>query len=230
MPADGTKQLPTRVATALRLAAIPPSKLGTARRARLSAAERKLYTTILRRFATSGRPSGVEIGEVAGRLGIDAERALATLAREDLLHLDGDGEIAVAYPFSGLPTPHRVRFPNGHETYAMCAIDALGIAPMFDEPVGITSRDPVNGGEVEVRVTPEATAEWRPGSAVVVAGAIHREGDSCGSCCPVLNFFASPDTAGRWLAAHTEVRGEVISMHDAILAGEAVFGRVLEEV
>src|ERR671925_127841 len=168
------KQLSPRVATALRLAEIPPSKRGAARRARLSGPERELYFSILRRFATSGRPSKVEVDEVADRLGVDSERTLATLAREDLVHLGCDREIAVAYPFSGRPTRHWVRFPDGHETYAMCAIDALGIAPMFEEPIEITSHDPWSGNEVNVRVTPEAVAEWRPKSTVVVAGGIER--------------------------------------------------------
>src|SRR5919108_5667337 len=140
------KQLSSRVATALRLAEIPPSKRGAARRARLSGPERELYFSILRRFATSGRPSKVEVDEVADRLGVDSERTLATLAREDLVHLGRDREIAVAYPFSGRPTRHRVRFPDGHETYAMCAIDALGITPMFEEPIEITSREAILAG------------------------------------------------------------------------------------
>ena len=41
----------------------------------------------------------------------------------------------VAYPFSGRPTPHRVRFADGHEVHAMCALDALGVAPMFGEQI-----------------------------------------------------------------------------------------------
>jgi Alkylmercury lyase len=54
--------------------------------------------------------------------------------RRSVVHRGADGEITVAYPFSGRPTAHRVRFPGGHEVDAMCAIDAVGIAPMFGEP------------------------------------------------------------------------------------------------
>jgi hypothetical protein len=155
---------------------------------------------------------------------------LETLARHDLVHLDGNGEIAVAYPFSGRPTAHRARFPNGHEAFAMCAIDALGIAPMFGEPIEISSSDKLSGEEIQARVSPGGEAEWRPESAVVVAGAVDPEGDSCASCCPVLNFFASARNAEHWLGEHPEVRGEVISMPEAFLAGRAVFGKVLEQV
>jgi hypothetical protein len=220
-------QLQPEVLTTLAAADIPASKLGPARRARLDDSERELYFWILRRFATSGRPSGAALAEEAERLGADLARALEPLAREDLVHLGPDEEIAVAYPFSGHPTAHRVRFRTGHEVHAMCAIDALGIAPMFDEPIEILSRDPVVDDEIHVRLAPGGDAAWQPESATVVAGALDRGQDGCYSCCPVLNFFTSTESAERWLARHPEARGRVISMQTAIHAGRAVFGDVL---
>jgi hypothetical protein len=222
-------ELPEPVAEALALAEIPPSKLGPARRARLTDSERELYFWILRHFRTTGRPSGAQLREAAERLGIDAEEGLETLAREDLVHRGPDGEITVAYPFSGRPTAHRVRFPGGQDVDAMCAIDALGIAPMFGEQIEVASRDPVSGDEIRARVAPDGAAEWWPRSAVVVAGALDRQSDSCCGCCPVLNFFVSPANAERWLTEHPHVRGKVISMHDAAAAGRAVFGEVLAQ-
>lgn len=111
----------------------------------------------------------------------------------------------------------------------MCAIDALGVAPMFDQPITVTSRDPHSGDEIGARLAPSGDADWWPQSSVVVAGAMKSQGDSCQSCCPVLNFFASTDSAERWLDDHPQVRGHVITMQDAILAGRAVFGDVLEQ-
>ena len=213
----------------LAAAAIPAAKVGPARHAGLTPAERELYFWILRRFAASGRPRSADAREAAGRLGLDGERALETLAGEDLVHLGGDGEIVVAYPFSGRPTAHRVRFPGGHEAYAMCAIDAVGIAAMFGEAIDVSSEDPITGDQVSVRLTPRGDAEWGPPAAVVVAGAIPGEGDSCQACCPVLNFFASPETAEHWLEQHPEARGRVTSIPEAAAAGRAVFGGVLSE-
>jgi hypothetical protein len=154
------------------------------------------------------------------------EDALETLSREDLVHRRPDGAISVAYPFSGRPTAHRVRFPSGHEGDAMCAIDALGIAPMFGQRIEVESRDSVSGETIGARVAPDGSAEWWPESAVVVAGAVRSQGDACSGCCPVLNFFVSPANAERWLTEHPEVRGNVISMPEATAAGRAVFGDV----
>ena len=215
-------------ASALAAAKIPPSKLGPARHARLTDGDRELYFWILRRFATDGRPSSADVRAVAERLALDRDDAFATLAREDLVHRGADGEITVAYPFSGRPTAHRVRFTSGHEVDAMCAIDALGIAPMFAEPIEIESRDPLSGDEIRARVAADGTAAWWPSSAVVVAGAIRSEGDdACSGCCPALNFFASPANAERWLAEHLDVPGKVISVDEAAAAGRAVFGDAL---
>ena len=222
-------RLPSRVAAALAAAEIPPSKLGPERRPRLSEAERELYFWTLRRFASDGRPSSVELRAAAEQLGLEPGSALETLAREDLVHRGADGEIAVAYPFSGRSTAHRVRFPGGHEVDAMCAIDGLGMAPMFGQAIQVESRDPVSGDEIRARVAPDGSVEWSPESAVVVAGAIRSQGDACCGCCPVLNFFASAANAERWLGEHPEVRGNVISMREAAAAGRAVFGDVLTE-
>ena len=87
----------------------------------------------------------------------------------------------------------------------------------------------MSGDEIRARVAPDGAAEWSPESAVVVAGAIRSQGDACCGCCPVLNFFARPTNAERWLAEHPEVRGNLISMGEAAAAGRAVFGDVLTQ-
>jgi hypothetical protein len=222
-----TANVTPAVAHALSAAAIPLSKVGPGRHERLTDREREFYFWILRHFAASGRPSGDETREAAARLGLDAEESLERLAAQDLVHLDRVGEIAVAYPFSGRPTDHRVQFAGGHLVDAMCAIDALGIAPMFNEGIEINSRDPLTGEQIEVRLTSDGTGAWEPQAAVVVCGA-SGGGESCSSCCPVLNFFASRDNGERWLQGRPDVHGYVMTMPEAMDAGRAVFGDVLE--
>jgi hypothetical protein len=213
------------ITAALDTAAIPLFKVGPARHSRLAHAERDLYFWILRRFAERGRPSAAETWEAAGGLGLDPARALQTMATEDLVHTGGDGEITVAYPFSGRPTEHHVRFEDGHEVYAMCAIDALGIAPMFDQSIEFLSNDPLTGERIEVVVTRDGTGKWQPEEAAVVCGA-SGGGESCCSCCPVLNFFASAENGERWLEGRPDVRGQVMTMRHAVEVGRTVFGEV----
>lgn len=213
----------------LAAAQIPRSKLGASRGLGLGDAERQLYLWILRGFAAEGPPRSADVQTETDRLGLDLPAALAALSREDLVHADERGEIVVAYPFSGRQSAHRVRFPGGHQAYAMCALDALGIAPMFEEPIEVESRDPLSGEEVHVQVAPDGTAAWSPQAAVVVTGAIRRGDDAWGGCCPVLNFFASRGNAERWLDAHPQVRGHPITLSEVAAAGKVIFGDVFAE-
>jgi len=214
------------VAEALTAAGIPPSSLGMCRGERLSPPERELYVWILGRFGSSGRPSGEAVRAEAAQLRLDFDQVREKLASEDLIHFDAEGEIAVAYPFSGRATPHRVLM-DGHAVYAMCAIDALGIAPMLTRTIQITSRDPITNQTIDVRLHADGTGTWLPKEAVVVAGRAC-EGEAFHGCCQVLNFFASPENAERYLREQPDVRGFPITIPQAIELGRVIFGDVLK--
>ena len=112
----------------------------------------------------------------------------------------------------------------------MCAIDALGIAPMLDQPIEITSRDPLGNEPFHADVSPDrSSVSWQPVTATVVAGVNDRHANSRNGCCPVLNFFASTENAERWLNEHPHVHGEVITIEEAAAAGHAIFADVLTE-
>ncbi|MEX2557930.1 MAG: alkylmercury lyase family protein [Actinomycetota bacterium] len=212
---------------ALTSAAIPRERWGTQRLSALTDGEREFYRWILKSFGAGTPPDPDELADAASRFELAVEPALERLLQFDLVHHDpATGAILVAYPFSGRPTAHRVRL-DGHEVYAMCAIDALGIAPMLGEPIEIASRDPQTGDQIRVELGPGGHGSWRPKETVVVSGTAGGE-ELCESCCPVLNFFASPESAERWLGLHPEVRGTLISVEDAIAAGRAVFGDLLD--
>ncbi len=221
---------PSDASDALTAAAIPAERWGTNRLGTLTDSERRFYRWILRSLRAGAPPTPDELAETATGLRLELEPTLAKLAREDLVHRDPNrGGILVTYPFSGRPTAHLVRFEDGIGAFAMCAIDALGIAPMFGEAIAITSHDPLTSEQIRIELEPDGHGSWQPEEAVVVCGATESS-DSCTSCCPVLNFFATTDNATRWLAAHADVRGAVISIDDAIVAGRIVFGDILEEV
>src|SRR5262245_57001160 len=132
----------TAVGEALRAAEIPSERLGEARTARLSRPEREFYFWILRQFASATPPDAEATNAAAQEVGLDPDQALATLARHDLVHADESGRPLVAYPFSAEPRGHRVCIDGKHRVQAMCAIDALGIAPMLELPIEIVSHDP----------------------------------------------------------------------------------------
>ena len=82
--------------------------------------------------------------------------------------------------------------------HAMCAIDALGIAPMLGLPIEVRSRDPISGGEVHVQLHPGEQPDWQPKKAVVLAGSTHCDGPSFGGGAAAIHAAFSPD--GRLIA------------------------------
>ena len=213
----------------LEAAAIPRSRCGTERTAGLSREERQLYHWILQRFAHAAPPTPTRLAEQARALDLEPSAAFATLAREDLIHTDDDGAVLVAYPFSARPRGHRVTIDERLTVEAMCAIDALGIAAMLNQPIEINSHDPLTGHEIWLRVSPGEGAWWEPETAAVLAGSGRASGPSYGRCCDVLNFFETPETAERYLREHGDVVGVPISIPEAIEAGRAIFGEIFTE-
>ena len=217
---------PGLVEAALSAAAIPEQRLGKGRGSSLSEAEQALYRWILIEFASGARPDHSSLEAVAGSLALDLSITLARLAQDDLVHADGDGTIRVAYPFSARPTAHRVRLNGTTEVYAMCAVDALGMASMFQHPVVVESSDPLSGEPIRVELTAESEASWVPEQAVVVAGSAD-EGAAYRGCCQVLNFFASAETAQQYLDERPNVQGLIVSIPEAVEVGRRIFGDVL---
>jgi hypothetical protein len=212
----------------LEAAGIPPERWGKTRLTRLSEAERDFYRWILRGFAEGCRPDAAAARETASRLGLEPDDALERLAREDLVHRDArTGEIVVAYPFSGRPTPHRVRIGRRREVDAMCAVDALGISFMLGEATEVVSRDPLTEEEVRIWLDPGRALRWEPEGAAVFAGGDCRGGTASAVCCAFVNFFASRESAQRYLRETPAARGEVLSIPEAVEAGRIVFGGLL---
>jgi Alkylmercury lyase len=96
---------------------------------------------VLRAFRDRGGPVSLDAITVAlpGVPPAVVRERLVALNEEDLIQLKGD-RVEIAYPFSAIPTVFRIRFADGAERHACCAIDALGMAPMLGEPVHIASR------------------------------------------------------------------------------------------
>jgi len=212
---------------ALVAAEIPSEHHGVARTRRLSAEQRQLYRWILREFAAATPPTGDATRAAADALRLDTAETFRVLAREDLVHVDSSGRPVVAYPFSAEPRGHRVLIDGERWVEAMCAIDALGIAPMLALPIEIYSRDPLSSGEIWVRLDASEGAWWEPQQAVVLAGSACGEGPSFRGCCDVLNFFERRENAERYRAENPSVSGHPISLPEAIEAGRIVFGDVM---
>lgn len=125
------------IKVATELTALDPEKQG----ARWAGRRTALARQILRAFVDTGGPIPVQ-EIVAASAEYPAEltyEALAALDRDDVIRVRG-GHVDVAYPFCAATTHFAVRLPGGRERFACCTLDALGIAPMLGQSVGIRSR------------------------------------------------------------------------------------------
>src|SRR5260370_16931113 len=104
---------------------------GAGKRAGLAAGPRAVYQAVLRAFATQGRPpEPAELESAARRHGITAGQALATLAAADVLGLDDEGRIRMAYPFSPPPTPPPSPIPGPPPLSPLCALPPPATPPL----------------------------------------------------------------------------------------------------
>ncbi|MDQ2710327.1 MAG: alkylmercury lyase family protein, partial [Actinomycetota bacterium] len=188
---------------------------------------RAVQRQVLWHFATTGSaPEARVLEPVAARFGRPAGQVLAELAAEDFLTLDGQNRVQAAYPFSAVPTAHRVSIAGEARVWAMCAIDALGIPAMLDTDVVITSCDPRSGKPVTVTAT-GGRMVWEPDSSVVFVGSRCCAGPAAEVCCDALNFFTDEASVRRWADDHPDVLGEVVGHERAEHLGARIFGPLL---
>jgi hypothetical protein len=196
--------------------------------AALTRPARQVHLAVLAAFTQTGRaPGRGHLERIARAEGADPA-VLAELAEHDVIAFDQAGEIRAAYPFSPSPTLIQVDWEGGPVTYAMCAIDALGISAMLGRPVTITAAEPGTGRIVTVH-TDRDRARWDPPRAVVFAGTTG--GDCCHAAdrtCGHINFFTSARAGRTWAHANPGITGTVLSQAQALRRGVAEFGAFMQ--
>jgi hypothetical protein len=204
--------------------------LGRGGRGRVAPAERGLravHQAVLRSFVHTGTAPGMP-SLAKHAVPFEVSQVLAELADGDFVCLDQADQLTAAYPFSAVPTRHRVQISDEAAVFAMCAIDALGISAMTGRPVVIESADPSTGEPVTVHVD-GATSTWNPATAVVYVGRIADQcaGPSASVCCGYMNFFATRAAASAWAASHPEISGGILDQARALQVGIDIFGQLL---
>ena len=197
------------------------------RQATLSTELRQLHQQFLRSLVERGKAlTNEEIAAVAP--GHDAFAALWTLASLDLLVLDRSGRPIGAYPLTTERTPHEVHV-NGNTLWAMCALDAVSVAPLFDADVDVRSRCPVTGVEIVIRmhgadivhISPDSDVQlgvwWRDPGAVAAR-----------NFCPGVVFLRDKAAAAQWQGGRSEDH-DFAPVTDAVDVGTRFFRPMLAE-
>lgn len=189
-----------------------------------------IYRHILKTFGETGHPPSGAMLAAAHHLPdlATVHHYLAALEAGGGLYRDpAMGDILAAYPFSAVPTAHRVELKAGHQAYAMCAIDALGIPLMLDTDVTIHSLCAHCGKELSLQITSGTITTVAP--AEIVVGCASAPANCCAATdqCPFINFFCGPPHAQAWQERYAHLTTKRMSLAEAFEHGRRVFSHLL---
>ena len=158
---------------------------------------RDLHRKVLLSFAATGRP--LSRAQIAAQHGVDnVDDMLAQLAADDLIVLSADRkEITGTYPFTVEQRVHRVNI-NGQETYAMCALDALSIAPMCNASTRILSQCHVTDTPVEIQMNADKVLSAMPADVHVGIRWQSTSGCAAKNLCMEMVYLKDASTAQAW--------------------------------
>lgn len=187
---------------------------------------RALHRAILEAFAETGVPPAR--AAIAARPGIDdVEAALGELAAGDLVVLNPARDaVSGAYPFTVEARVHRVQV-NGHTVHAMCALDALSIAPMFGTATHIDSRCHVSDRPIAVDMQDTDIVSAQPATPRVGIRWQGTSGCAAQSLCLEMVFLYDRETAEAWQQEDPK-HISLFDLPDAVAFGAAFFRPLLD--
>ena len=175
---------------------------------------RELHRQILRSFAIRGRILNRE--EMARHVG-NLDEALSVLRNGDMVVFSEAGDPVGAYPFTMESREHKLRL-NGHQVYAMCALDALAVSPMFGMETQIHSRCRITGDPVHILQSgktienPDEAGDLHLG---IAWGAADADSSCAASLCMEMMFLRDGDVARQWLGEDSANR-EIFTLPEAV--------------
>ena len=197
--------------------------------AHLSPLEEDARKYILGEFAAYGKPptlAGLRDAMKLPSAGA-ARRIVKKLHKADIVATEGD-RIVSSYPFSARETRHRVVFLDGHEVYALCATDALGIHFMLGSPLAVHSSCPECENEMTISLKGGRIVSSEPGGIVQFVSNSGKCGCTSKTFCPYMNFFCSEAHAAGWRKKNPALgKGELYSLRETLKYGKEIFGSFL---
>ncbi len=172
-------------------------------------------------LAAGTLPTPMEVARRTGMERHEVERILAEMVERDWAARDATGTLVILYPFSARPTGIQVHL-RGVAREVMCAIDALGVAPMLGESVAVTSPCPVCDASLRVDVSPDAITRVQPASLAVV----HRRtpGPAHLTRCHATRFVCSPEHGEAWVRQQGGPNDAVAPLDEAFAHARRTFG------
>ncbi len=164
-----------------------------------------LHQKILFSFARSGRAVKSK----------NNESQLKELDKNDLIVLDkSTNEISGAYPFSLKKTAHHVFLENA-DLYAMCAFDAISIAPVFAVSTIVKSHCHITNEIIEIKQDANTIKSVKPSKDIYI-GIKWQSTGSCAaeSLCMEMVFLKDKEIAKGWMGSDENI--SIFPLNDAV--------------
>ena len=196
------------------------------RQAKLPANLKRLHQQILINLAVHGVPPADSVmTEILGDE--DLSLSLRQLGKLDLIVLnDNKNTVLGAYPLTSEVTPHRLQIGQ-HAIYAMCALDAVAVAPMFATEVKITSRCHVSAEPVSIHMQGESVKACEPSTVMIGVRWQMPTNVAAHSMCLQMIFLKDKKTAKRWQGEEEDVMS-LFSLPEAIAFAAGFFLPLLQ--
>ena len=182
--------------------------------------ETSLYRDILYGFLDNGRaPSISELSQASPEL--DVATILEKLADLDLIVLDKGAEVAGAYPFTNEERDHRLKV-KGKDMFAMCALDALSLAPMFGVTREISSVCAMTGKPITISMDGNRVLTVSPENIHVGIRWQSTCGCAAANLCTEMVFLADAIIAEQWQQQDAE-NISLYTLQEAVEFGDRFF-------
>ena len=197
-----------------------------ARQDQLTPPVKQLHQLILLTLASHGvPPNRNKMIEVVGAAELAA--ALQRLGEMDLVVLNAQHSAVLgAYPLTTEATPHHLRLGQ-HSIYAMCALDAVSVAPMFATEVTINSCCHVSGEPVQIHMQSHDVLAAHLDSVMVGIRWQMPSMVAAHSMCTEMVFLKDLSTAQHWQGDEVEAIS-LFTLPEAIAFGAGFFMPLLE--
>ncbi len=184
-----------------------------------------VYQMILSSYVLQGRTlNKSEISEQVGNL----DQVIKTLRMNDMVVFDANDEPVGAYPFTMEPRDHKVSI-NGHTVYAMCALDALAISPMFKLKTHIDSSCHVSGASISIDQLDREVLNRAENTPIHFGINWNSAANNCcaTSLCSEMIFLKNKDIAQAWFIEDSQNR-EIFSLDEAIDFASQYFAPLID--
>lgn len=180
-----------------------------------------IYSSVLTSFYHQGKAATVA---ELGKMHKHAAEQVARLAQLDMITLDAAGEIRGCYPFTMENRVHRILI-NGFQVHAMCALDALAPAAMFECRAEVDSECAVSAAPVHIELDNQTVLNTEQ-VAGLHFGINWMAADGCCSCsdslCTEMLFLKDLDIARSW-QNEDSVNRQIFDLPEAIEFSSGLF-------